>query len=618
MHPVSQPARLIPRRHRFLIPLAALVATLLLILHGTSCGHDFDFHLLSWFEAATQFAHGNLHPHWAFTPAFNAGEPRFVFYPPISWYLGATLGLILTHLPGISEAGGWTATPIVYTWVALTLSGLTMHRLAREFASPNAAIFAATLYLANPYMLFTAYERTAFAELLAAAWIPLLLLSILSKRVTVPGIAIPLALLWLTNAPAAVMGTYTLALLAVFRLIRVATIPGAPCLDSQTWEVRRTLRLALTVFAGTALAFALVAFYLLPAAYERRYVQIAMATTAGMKISANFLFEHTGSTSDNLIHDQVLHTVSIVGVVLLGATAIALVVAYFRRPREARGRFPFASLTALMVVIAFLLTPLSLPIWNHIPQLTFLQFSWRLLAILAPILSLALARALTGSSGAPSIAALSRWMGRKQLAPQIVATLSLAAALTLPAYHYFRQPCDSPDTAPARIALFHSNVGTDTTDEYTPINADNDALAPPGALDPDATNPSNYPPYWLANDPDARPPRAATPGPAPTHLTLNLPHAENLVLNLRDYPAWHITRIGDGMEVTRVTRRPDRPDGLIVVPLPAGPSTIDIRYTLAPDQIAGDAVTLVALPMLLFNLRRRANGTGVGVPGVAA
>ena len=104
------------------------------------------------------------------------------------------LGLVLTHLPGISEAAGWTAATIVFPWIVLTASGLAMHRLARAFASPNAALLAAVLYLANPYMLFTTYERSADAELLAAVWIPLLLLAILRDEVTVPRIALPLAL----------------------------------------------------------------------------------------------------------------------------------------------------------------------------------------------------------------------------------------------------------------------------------------------------------------------------------------------------------------------------------------------------------------------------------------
>src|ERR1019366_7289915 len=197
--------------HFLLIPLAALFAAHPLAVHGCSCGHDFDFHMVSWMEAARQFSQGNLPPHGPFGPAFRAGDPRFVFSPPLSWVLGALLGLLLTHLPGVSQVAGWSATPIVFTWIVLTLSGLALYRLARGFAGSNAALLAAILYLANPYLLFTAYERTAYGEMLAAAWIPLLLLSILRERVTVPGIALPIALLWLTNPPAAVMGSYTLA-----------------------------------------------------------------------------------------------------------------------------------------------------------------------------------------------------------------------------------------------------------------------------------------------------------------------------------------------------------------------------------------------------------------------
>src|ERR1700731_857533 len=126
-----------------LIPLAAFLATIPLLIKGCSCGHDFDFHILSWMEAARQFTHGNLYPHWAYSPAYNAGEPRFVFYPPLSWMLGALLGLILTHLPGVTAAAGWSAAPVAFTWIALSLSGITLYRLARVFAGTNAALLAA-------------------------------------------------------------------------------------------------------------------------------------------------------------------------------------------------------------------------------------------------------------------------------------------------------------------------------------------------------------------------------------------------------------------------------------------------------------------------------------------
>ena len=83
------------------IAFAAFLAVLPLLVRGTSCGHDLSFHLLNWMEVVTQWQHGTLRPWWAFHAAFGAGEPRFVFYPPLSWVLGAVLGLVLP----------WAATP---------------------------------------------------------------------------------------------------------------------------------------------------------------------------------------------------------------------------------------------------------------------------------------------------------------------------------------------------------------------------------------------------------------------------------------------------------------------------------------------------------------------------
>jgi hypothetical protein len=577
-----------------LIPLAALVAVLPLIVHGCSCGHDFDFHLLNWMEAARQFSHGNLHPHWAYSPAFNAGEPRFVFYPPISWVLGALLGLLLTHLPGVSESAGWSAAPIVFTWIALTLSGFTLYRLARMFAGANAALLAAALYLGNPYMLFTAYERTAYAELLAAAWIPLLLHAILRDRVTIPRIALPVALLWVTNAPAAVMGSYALALLAALRVVsayRTAAQASTPYLASATWVSRHnfTLQLALKSVAGTVLGLFLAAFYVVPAAYERRFVQISMAEIAGMRIDQNFLFKHTGSSPDALLHDQVLHTASLIAVILLAATAIALIASRIRRKPPAeedrvhnRSSFaiPFFPLVILTVAIAFLLTPLSTSIWKYAPEAAFLQFPWRLLAIIAPVFALTLAGAIT----------YLRSVGRMKFATMAMVTTALAATLALPAYHLFRQPCDPEDTAHARLALFQSDAGTDPTDEYTPASADNDSLKP------------NNPPYWFADSPNIPAPASAQAGPAPKHLNVTAPGSEFLILDLRDYPAWRISLNGEPTPY-----RAQRDDGLIAIRIPAGPSTIDIRYAQTADQTLGDAITLLALVifLLLLIMRRR-------------
>jgi hypothetical protein len=362
------------------------------------------------------------------------------------------------------------------------------------------------------------------------------------------------------------MGSYTLLLLA---LARIATEMGAPGLASETWVSRHKVRLqfAWKALAGAALGLALAAFYIVPAEWQRRYVQVSQAISDEASIGHNFLFEHTGTSSDALLHDQVLRTASLIAVLLLIATAAALLTAFIRRKSATQATFPILPLVLLTAGIAFLLTPLSAPIWDLTPEAAFLQFPWRLLAVLAPVFALSVA------------AALDRL--RMRFATIAIAAFVLLTALTLPAYHVFRQECYPEDTVSSQLAQFQARAGTDPTDEYTPATADNDALG------------QNHPPYWLARSPATAPP-AAAPGPAPMHLRVTAPLPEFLILNLRNYPAWQVFLNGSLDPV-----RDRRADGLIAFPVPAGASTLDIRYTHTRDQTLGDAITLLALLVLL-------------------
>jgi hypothetical protein len=578
------------RRNHILIVCAALLATLPLIVHGCSCGHDFDFHLQSWLDAAEQLRHGTLLPRWAFSAAYNAGEPRFIFYPPLSWILGALLTLIFPI----------ASLPAIYTFIALAAAGLAMHRLTSHFAPPNAALIAAMLYIANPYMLFTAFERTAYAELLAAAWLPLLFLAALRARPTVRGIALPIALLWLTNAPAAVMGCYALALIVITRIAIFlrATTPAQPGdRDSRTWVSARPLNLAATSIAGTALGLALPAFYLIPAAYERRFVQIAMAIIPNMRFQDNFLFGHTSDVP----HNEVLHTASLLVLTLLIATIAVLTALWFSRnsdptpelssrPGAASGETRFTpattvALAALTLCIAFLLTPFSTPLWRHLPELPFLQFPWRLLSVLAVVLALTIALLFRNANPRTAVA--------------IPLSLALIAALTFTAIHNFRQPCDDTDLPTARAQAFNAHRGIEPTDEYTPNGADNDILR------------ADNPPYWLSPDPADFAP-GTTPNPAATNpnysgtptdtnsvqaphlLAVNLSQPETLILNLRDYPAWDITRTGPDSRSIEHPIHVQRDDGLLAIALPRGESTIDIRWHRTLDQQLGLSLSAIA------------------------
>lgn len=528
-----------------LIPLAALLAGLPLLREGPSCGHDLSFHILSWLEAAAQLTHGG-YPHWAFTPAWNAGEPRFLFYPPLSWMLGAVLGMVLP----------WLYVPAAFTFCCLTLCGLVFARFARAYVRPPTATLIAVLYLANPYMLFVAYERTAYAELLAAAWFPLLFTAAFAPRLRILAVALPLALLWLTNVPAAIMGSYSLAFLLLLRLM-LCTPTG------------QRLRESLNGIAGALLGLALAGIYLVPAVYERRFISPELALLPGLNPSNHFLFSRMPAGPEGDFHNVVVFSASIVSVLLLAASALAFI------PALRAQRKPALLCGALTLVILFLLLPLSLPLWNHVPEFAFVQFPWRFDALLGAIL------------GALAVFALSRTRKLNILHPAIIALLCmlLAAALVLPAWHSFQQGCDVEDAVPTQVALYHSNRGSDPTDEYTPDSEDSDSLE------------AGDPGYWLlprSQDIDSAPPATTAPAQAPNHLDLTLKSPQTLILNRRAYRIWRLTLNHNPVE--SITRT----DGLLAVELPAGTSTVDIIYHRPWEVDAGIALSLAALLLAIL------------------
>ena len=64
----------------------------------------------------------SIYPHWAESANYLAGEPRFVFYPPLSWIVGGLLGVVLP----------WTWTPVAFTLIALLGAGFSFRAMARD------------------------------------------------------------------------------------------------------------------------------------------------------------------------------------------------------------------------------------------------------------------------------------------------------------------------------------------------------------------------------------------------------------------------------------------------------------------------------------------------------
>jgi hypothetical protein len=596
------------------ILLAAAIAAAPILIHGPAGGDDFEFHLISWLDAQHSWLQGVLYPHWAITPNFGAGEPRFVFYPPLIWMAGAAVGFVLP----------WSFVPVAITFLLLAGTGLGVRLLAREFLNDTAATIAGCLALASGYSLFTAYDRTAFAELAGGFWIPLLLLFSLRDRLpnatwmqrTLDGSTVPLALViagaWLSDAPVGVMASYLLAVMAVVAAItRRAWFP--------------LVRAAIAVFLGVSLT----GVWLIPAAWEQRWIDIKQATGAsgdrGLRVENNWIFPHH---TDVALHgrDLALRAISWINVSMIAFTVICLAILWRRRkladraalktsPRKIQSKLPapwWIPLAIIPGLVLFFQLPVSLPIWNLLPKLRFLQFPWRWLLVVEAPMAVFFAAAVWPADTRKH---------RLQWAVSICCALAFLGMTVFAAQHFFRDDPEDGDLA-ALLDTYRSGGGVIGTDEYAPPGGENSLVAtglPEACLtdffdDEQGVQPkSDDNPVWSPEQHSCISTASATVDlPEHRRYVINDIRAGFLVLRLRSYPAWHITVNG-----STLTNLKNREDGLIAVPVPQGRAFVTVDWSTTPDVVLGRCVSVLALgPLLLLGAverkLRRANTPDVG------
>lgn len=510
-----------------LISVVALCVVLPFARLGIPSGHDFEFHMNSWIEVVDHWKQGNFYPHWAAMAHYGYGEARFIFYPPFSWTLGAALGLLLP----------WKLVPAVYIWIVLTMAGCSMFFVARTWLSWADATFTAALYLANPYNLVIVYWRSAFAELMAAIYLPLLFWLLLRADEDYRRIVVPLSVLmaagWLTNLPSAVMMNYSLAVLAA------------------AVALKRRSFVAL-VYSGVAVIVgaALAGFYLLPAFHEQHWVEIGQVLGPGVRPSDNFLFTGT----EDLDHNRFNLLVSMVAVSEIAIFAVSMVL-WLRRGWHTTRKFAFIWGFICAVVM---LRP-TLALWNHLPELRFVQFPWRWLLCLNVPLALAAAFAIR------------RWWWR-------TAASAVMLAVLLSGWHRVQSPWwDSAADIKEMLDNQADRIGNEGTDEYVPAGAD--------AYEIDKNAPLVF--YEGKGSAQFSIQRWS---PERREFTVNASAPGNLVLRLFNYPSWKVTVNGRLTESTTVGHT-----GQMVVPIDAAKNKVDIYFVKGWDDKAGMLISALSL-----------------------
>jgi len=553
---------------------AALAATMPLLVRGTTCGHDFDFHLVSWLDAHLSWEQGVVYPHWSASANYGAGEPRFVFYPPVTWMLGAALGSVLP----------WRLVEPALVFLCLAGTGLATRALARERLPEGAAALAGCLALGLGYSPFTAYVRTAFGELAGGFWIALLLLFALRERTpkgslsqrAFDGSAAPLALALagacLSNVPLGLMACYLLAAVAL-----------AAALIGRTWAP--VVRAAVAGVTGLALA----GLFLVPAVLEQQWVAPErLQQEDGYRIEQSWLY-HLHLPVALAGHANVLRQTSHIVVAMTILALAGIAICWWRGLFKSRPQW-WLPLAMIPVAVLLLQLPLSLWVWDTLPKLRLLQFPWRWLVTLeAPMGVLAAAALWTDKP----------WLRRTAIAG---CTLVFAAAVYTTNWKYF-QPCDAEDAVWGMLDTWRNGHGFEGADEYGPPTADNSVLAqglPDACLVGDAGTTlgrvnDDQVLAWTAGEASCAATFARAREATAEHFALetNVPRAGYLVLKLRSYPAWAVRVNG-----ARPANLPQREDGLVAVPVAAGRVRVTADWTTTPDVWAGRGLTALGVLLL--------------------
>ncbi|MGD1021352.1 MAG: 6-pyruvoyl-tetrahydropterin synthase-related protein [Candidatus Sulfotelmatobacter sp.] len=526
-------------------PLASIAAAAFAVefpffFLGTPSGHDVEFHLYSWLEVLSQWKHGIVYPRWAALAHFAYGEPRFIFYPPASWTLGAALSAIFP----------WIVVSDIYIWLVLVAAGASMFLLARQWLDRRDATFAAVLYAVNPYHLVIVYWRSAFAELLASSLLPLLLLLLLrteekGRRATI-FLAFLLAGSWLINAPAAVMVHYSLALLIVVI----------------AW-LRRSPRVVLEGLVAAVLGTALAAFYLLPAVYEQKWVNIAQAVSAGSRPLDNFLFIHTTDAD----HDAFNRLISWVAVAEIALTIAAAWAARRWRSRSSELWYLLAGWAGLC---ALLMLSISNPLWNVLPKLRFMQFPWRWMLCLGIPFTMLTAMGVR------------RWWARAALYFAMLAVIAVG-------WQHFQAPWwdNKADLREMQDNMATDGAGYEGVDEYTPAGAD------PSVVDKDARRVTVDGPAHAAI-------RVSEWGAERKQFTAEMSAPDQLALHLFNYPAWRVEV--NGREVQAGSREGT---GQMLIPVEMGENRVQIVFVRTWDRTVGAWISLLAIILAVLLLLRK-------------
>ncbi|CAG0936605.1 hypothetical protein TFLX_05486 [Thermoflexales bacterium] len=556
--------------------IVGLILAAPLLQNAWLCSDDGALHVYRTMALDRALSDGLLYPRWFPDLAYGYGFPFFNYREPLGYYL-----VELVHLLGASF-------PLALNLVlagSLIASGLTLNLWVSDIFDRPAGFVAAIVYLAAPYTVIDVLTRSNLPESIALALMPLSLwtfrrLLLRGGRKYFAGAVLSLAALLLTHNISSLIFVPVLVVY-VFVLRTTYCVKNAPI-------THYALRVTLLAFV---LALALTAFFWLPALTEGQSAQLYLTHSArGNDYHFNFatlaeVFGSPGSSDPSLLNPPLR--------IVLGWAQITLAmlgVLLIKRlsTREQRAHVIIAVSAAVIFIVMAL--PVSLPLWETLPLIRFVQFPWRFVGrAILPVALLAGAGTYCVGRGP--------YQRMRQPRALLVTRYALLTLFTLPVLLSVT-PLLYPRVCPGPMGLTITDVfayeratghtGVDPLGAYLPVTV----VERPSSSTLEA--------QYAANEPIRRFDRSTLPEGAqliaedyrPNHaeVVLATPTAFLATYLTFHFPGWRVAIDGQPIPIV-----PSHPHGLITFEIPAGRHAISVAFEDTPARRLANGISLAAL-----------------------
>ncbi len=457
-----------------------------------------------------------------------------------------------------------------------------MYLWVKDIFGSRSGIVSAVAYMAAPYILIDALVRGNQPESMALALFPLILWA--SRRFILKG-----------NAASFLIATLSLALLALSH--NISTMLFVPFLfvyligvgwASQISWKPIAIRLVLLFGLGLGLA----AFYLGPALLELDEITISQSVSnRNNDFRFNFatlgeIFSSVKAADPALLNPPLLLRL---GWVPAALGLLGLVSLKWARSRERRGHIIFMALSAIFLLLMAL--PASLPIWENLPLIEFVQFPWRFIG------RAALPAAFLAGVPFAYLPNRSRLFNRTFPLAALLTMLAVVFLILESTPHLYPHNCsEEPYPTINTVHAYERSsglVGVDPAGSYFPKSV---KVRPDGStLEKD----------YLADRPPQRFDLESLPNGSSVEQVEYTPLSARMTVNgsapfqarylTFAYPGWEAAIDGQEVSITA-----SDPGGLITFAVPAGEHSVEVSWHMTPSRTVLTAISIIAAVLIVI------------------